>query len=370
MKKISTLIMLCLLAISAVLATGAAFPTRQNESLPLPATQNQTSGRVVVANRAAGSLSIIDAATDTVVDTVSLPAGTNPPEPMYVVYMARYNRVFVGDRANNRVVAFNATDFSVDGTVPAGNGVFHMWGHAKRRQLWVNNDIDNTASVIDPKTLTNIVTVPMPADLVAMGGKPHDVILDKQSAFVTMVGLTGPDHYVVKFNRRTFREVARRAVGKDPHVILTQKNNRLYVASQDADTIFVLKRRNLDQVATIPVPGAHGVWIPRHAKVLYATNLPGGGIDGLYTIDLKKNLTVGSPADTAYPVPHNLVASQDSKKLYVTHSGATADKVTVYAISRQNPVPAPLGEITVGLNPFGLAFVPDAIQEDDEGDDG
>ena len=51
----------------------------------------------------------------------------------------------------------------------------------------------------------------MPADLVEQGGKPHDVILDPHHgryAYVTMIGLTGPD-YVVKFSTESFEELDR-----------------------------------------------------------------------------------------------------------------------------------------------------------------
>ena len=66
----------------------------------------------VIANRVSGTISVISAISDEVVGTYDLPVGDYFPEPMYVVYTAAMNRVFVGDRANNRVVAFNATDFS------------------------------------------------------------------------------------------------------------------------------------------------------------------------------------------------------------------------------------------------------------------
>jgi hypothetical protein len=47
-----------------------------------------------------------------------------------------------------------------------------------------------------------------------------------------------------------------------------------------------------------------------------------------------------------------------NNKLFVTHSGATADKVTVYDVTTSDPVPDLRGEVTVGLNPFGIAYVP------------
>lgn len=188
-------------------------------------------GKIVVANRGSGSISVIDANTDSLVGTFDLPAGDNQPEPMYVVDGRAKNRVFVGDRANDRVVVFNAQDFSVETTVPTGRGVFHMWSDARNQQLWVNNDIDNTSTVINPNTLEVIATVPTPADLVAMGGKPHDVILDPNGtyAYVTIINVAGENDYVVQFSADTFEEVNRAAVGKDPHVSLTKHNDLLYV---------------------------------------------------------------------------------------------------------------------------------------------
>lgn len=351
MKQLTTLILLYLLIASSLAVTSLSWPP-----------DDFTTGKVVVANRGSGTLSIIAVSTDQVIDTVDLPACGNPPEPMYVVYEPQYHRVFVGDRANHRVVVFDADDFSLIDTVPAGQGVFHMWAHHRGKQLWVTNDLDNTATVIHSKTLRVITTVPMPADLVAQGGKPHDVILDEAAAYITMDGVAGDHDYVVKFDRTTFLEVARAAVGKAPHITLTGKTDQLYVASQNSHVVQVFNRFDLTEVTAIAVPGAHGVWIPRSGKTLYVTNLPGGGTDGLFTIDLATYAVLGEAVDTAFPGPHNLVATEDGRKLYMTHSGATAHHATVYTIAKRAPIPVPLEEITVELNPFGLAFVPDAYR--------
>src|SRR5262249_24107659 len=131
-------------------------------------------GKVVIANRASGTISVIDAASDRVIGTYALPAGSKTPEPLYVVYSR--DRVFVGDRASNRVAVFNPRPFIVETTVPAGAGIWHMWADPFDRQLWVNNDIDKTCTVIDPGDLKVLATVPAPADLAAAGGKPHDII--------------------------------------------------------------------------------------------------------------------------------------------------------------------------------------------------
>jgi DNA-binding beta-propeller fold protein YncE len=92
-------------------------------------------------------------------------------------------------------------------------------------------------------------------------------------------------------------------------------------------------------------------------RIFYTTNLPGGGTDGLVAIDTRTMEVIGT-ADNPYPVPHNLALTSGGGKLYLTHSGGASDKVTIYSASLEEPVPVLIGEVTVGLNPFGVAFIP------------
>ena len=363
MKKHSALLFLTIPLM--LFFNGCNEPTTPIENAELMKQQNVDSyngdgdtSYVVIANRASGNISVINTYTDEVTGTYDLPMGSNTPEPMYVVFVKQSHRVFVGDRANNQVVVFSAMDYSVETTIPVGQGVFHMWADPQGKQLWVNNDIDNTTSVIDLYSLQVIATVPTPPDLVSMGGKPHDVILGHRGkyAYVTVLGVTGSSDYVVQFSTRNYQETGRAPVGKDPHLSLTNRNSYLYVPCQNSDTVFVLNRFNMSLVEAITVPGTHGAFMTTNGKVFYTTNLPGGGTDGLFAINTKNNQVIGS-SNTPYPVPHNIVVTNNTKKLYLTHSGGTSDKVTFYEISNRNPVPIYLGEITVGLNPFGLAFV-------------
>jgi YVTN family beta-propeller protein len=336
-----------LLSFAAVLAMLAAL------MLAAPAS-SATGGAVVVANRASGTISVLDATSGDLLGTYALP---DDGEPMYVTATIDGSRVFVGDRANDRVVVFDGDDYSVIGTVAAGAGVFHMWQNPQGRQLWVNNDIDNTSTVINPRTLDVIATVPMPADLVDAGYKPHDVIVDPSGrfAYVTLVGGVTND-WVVQFSTKSFAEVNRAPVGLDPHVSLTNGNKNLYVPAQNSDVVQVLDLRTLQPATEIAVPGAHGAGMNPTGSVFYTTNLPGGGVDGLFAIDTKTNTVIGS-AGTSFAVPHNVVVTPNGT-LFVTHSGATSDKVTVHAVSNRDPVPSEVAVVTVGLNPFGLAYVP------------
>jgi DNA-binding beta-propeller fold protein YncE len=313
-------------------------------------------GKVVVADRASGTISVISTLSDELAATIDMP---DSGEPMYVFYSPVKRRVFVGDRANDRVVAFDAETFEVDGFAQSGQGVFHMWGHTGLGQLWVNNDIDNTTSVIDMRTLETLAAVPTPGDLVAMGGKPHDVIVGPNGffAYVSVIGVSGAEDYVVQYDTQTLQEVGRAAVGNDPHLSLTPQTEFLYVPTQGGNAVYVLDRLTMAHVETISVPGAHGAGMPINGMTFYTTNLAGGGTDALFAVDTQSLEVVGK-ADSPYPVPHNISLTPNGRKLYLTHSGATNDKVTVYRTNSVTGLPAFVTEVTVGLNPFGLDYVP------------
>ena len=207
-------------------------------------------------------------------------------------------------------------------------------------------------------TLDVIATVEMPRPIWSGEGfKPHDVILEPKGrfAYVTMLGGGGENDYLIQFSTETFAEINRVPVGKDPHVSLTARNDLIYVPSQNSNIVSVFNRDTLEPVTELMIPGAHGAGMTPNGKVFYTTNLPGGGTNGLFAIDTKTNTIIG-PTDTPYAVPHNIVVTKNDK-LFLTHSGSS-DKVTIYAVSTDEPIPALIGEVTVGLNPFGLAYVP------------
>ncbi len=319
-------------------------------------------GQIVVANRNSGNLSVIDAENDKLLFNIPLPQaeGEAVPEPMYVTYLSETNEIAVGDRANDRLVFFNLSDYSVNSLVPLGEGVFHSWADPNEEQLWVTNDVDNTVSVVALEEQEVIATIPLAEDLVAAGGKVHDVLLDPVTdfAYVSVLGVEGDTDVVVKYSRHTFQEVDRALVGDDPHLAATASNDLLYVPTQGSNQVSILDRATLDLVKEISIPGAHGAGMPIDRKnfdVFYTTNLPGEGTDALYAIDTKTNKLLGEPVDAPFPVPHNIALSAEGDKLFVTHSGSN-NQVSIYTLNEEK-LPELSGSVTVGNNPFGLAAV-------------
>jgi YVTN family beta-propeller protein len=320
--------------------------------LALWAVSAASADQILIANRASGNISIVDSQTNQV-STVFLPAAANPVDPMYFTFFPTNNQIYVGDRGNDRLVVFNALDWSVVDTIPVGKGVFHQWGTTRQNQLWVVNDQDKSFSVIDMTTNKVIKTVALPADLAA--GTPHDLIMDPRAnqAFITVNGLPGPD-VVLRFSTDTFLETGRLTPGDNLHVGIAGKG--LYVAAQDSNLVAIFDKDSLTPFKTLAVSAAHGADVSPDERFFYTTNITGGGPGGLITIDTLTNTIIGV-TDTPFATPHNIAVSQDGTLLFLTHSGPASDKVSFYTIGADG-IPVFAGVLTTGNNPFAILAIP------------
>jgi DNA-binding beta-propeller fold protein YncE len=332
-------ILAALVALVALLTTVAVSPT-------VAGADGRRSSSVVVANRGSGDISVIDTRSLDVAD-YDLPGEA---EPMYVSHDTRHDRVLVGDRASSTIVAFDDETYEVVGSVMVGDGVFHQWLDVQREQLWVVGTSSNSVSVVDTEDLDLIMTIPMPADLVDRGGVPHDVFVSKNHAFVSILGLDDGTGAVVQYSTKTLSETGRISTGDDPHLFV--RANKLYVASQNGSSVSRFNAETLRPLGSIDVPAAHGIFVTQRNEVL-VTNIAGGGTDAVW--ELNHRLTaVEDVTDTSVPVPHNLTVD-NRRQVWVTHSGATADQVSVIQLNRRGFGSS--ATVTVGINPFGLAFV-------------
>ena len=315
--------------------------------MPAAAGAAPPSGEVVVANRGSGDISVINTASLDV-NTVALP-GENA-EPMYVSHDTRHNRVLVGDRGSSNIVAFDDETYEVVGSVAVGDGIFHQWADSDREQLWVVGTTNSTVSVVDTENLSLVTTFSLPAEVIADGGVPHDVFVANNHAYVSVLGLSDGSGLVIQYSTKDFSETGRIDSGGDPHLFV--RGGKLYVASQEASSISRFNANTLAPLGSQTVPAAHGLYLTNRNEV-FVTNIAGGGSDALWELD-GQLAAVTDVADTAPPVPHNLTVD-NSRQLWVTHSGGTADQVSVVQLDNSG-----FGQsttVTVGTNPFGLAFV-------------
>ena len=309
---------------------------------------------VVVANRAEGTVSVLDAEEGHLLKNVALPSGG---EPMYVNHSRAAGRIFIGDRGNDQVVVLDDRTYEIVGAVPAAAGVFHMWANPDGGALYVNADVDKVVVVINTETLEQERVFELPADLTAGAGKPHDVVADPdgRSIYVSFVGVEGGMDAIIKLNTRSGREMARIMVEPDPHVSASFRNGLLFAPVQDGDAVYVLNRDDLSVVERLDVAGAHGAGMALDGSTFFATGISGGGANGLVAIDGDSPAVVGT-ADTPYAVPHNVIANAGADLVFVTHSGGASDKVSVFSYDGAGGFTL-VSDVNTGANPFGIGLV-------------
>ncbi|UZT99675.1 YncE family protein [Chryseobacterium fluminis] len=312
--------------------------SNNNENAPLPKPFEE---KIVIANRGSASVSFIDPATNSVTKTLPIPNS----EPMYVVYVPKTDKLYVGDRAGKKVYIINPQNQAIESSVSVGNGVFHMWADGNGKELWVANDIDNTVSVIN--LASNTVT-----KTIDVGMKPHDVFLtpDGTAAYVSVISSDSSPDKVFKYSTSNYTKTNEVLVGKDPH-LFRLSDNRLYVPCQSGK-VYSLNADTMDLVFEKDYTGAHGVFPSPDQHILFVSNITGAQ---LYSISTATGSPASNPLPSPTPVPHNIVVNQQGNKMFVTHSGASANTVSAYNIASSGTL-TPSSTITVGTNPFGLAY--------------
>ncbi|MBA3673785.1 MAG: YncE family protein [Chitinophagaceae bacterium] len=297
--------------------------------------------RVVVTNRAAGTLSYIDPATDQVVQTQTI-AGS---EPMYIIYLPSKDRLLVGDRLQSKIHVINPATQTVETSIAVGSGVMHMSVDAQAKQLWAAGDLSNTLTVINLNTYTVEKTI-------NIGIKPHDVFLssDGTKAYVSVQPGVGIQDSIYVFSTATYDKQLSKAAGTFLHLYFSAVNNKLYVASQSG-TFSVLDPSNLNQISSVTIPGAHGLVLSSDEKTAYIGNFVG---DQLYMFNNSSNTLGSNITSTVTPPVHNIAVNEAGDKLYAAHSGASSQSVSVYTIQNGTFTQGPT--ITVGTNPNSLVY--------------
>lgn len=295
--------------------------------------------KIAVANRNGGSVNFIDAATNNVTKTLSIPSS----EPMYVVYVPKTDKIYIGDRAGKKIHVVNPKTNEIENSITVGNGVFHMWADGQGKELWVVNDTDKTISVINLST--NSV-----AHTIDVGFTPHDVFLtqDGTTAFVSVFTADPNTDKVFKYSTSDYTKTGEKTVGKEPH--LYHSNDRLYVPCQSGK-VYALDNA-LNTIYEKDYAGAHGIFISPNYNHLFVASISG---NQLISINPSTGNQIGNALPSPAPTPHNIVVNNGGDKMFVTHSGASANTVSTYTVNSSG-TPTYSSSVTVGNNPFGITY--------------
>ena len=295
-------------------------------------------------------------------------------------------RVYVPNSGSNTVTVIDPATYRVLGTYRVGREPQHVVPSWDLRTLWVNNDLGNSVTPIDPRTgrFGRAVPVHDPYNLYFTPNGRYAIVMasnDRQLVFAdphTMavrkrvhVPCLGVNHADFSLDGRYFLvscefsgqilkvDTERMAIvatlrlpgpSMPQDVKVAPDGHVFYVADMMHNGVWLIDGGRLRIRAFLHTgTGAHGEYVSRDSRVLYVSNRGAGSIS---RIDLRTDRVIGTWHLPGGGSPDMGGLSADGKVLWLTgrYNGV------VYAISTRTG--ALLARIRVGAGPHGLCVYP------------
>ncbi|MEU7059904.1 hypothetical protein [Streptomyces sp. NPDC046197] len=297
------------------------------------------------------------------------------------------SRVYVPNTNSNTVTVIDPRTYEVIETIPVGHQPQHVVPSWDLKTLWVNNDLGNSLTPIDPRTgrAGKPVDVHDPYNLYFTPDGKYAVVMaskDRQLVFrdahtmkrvkTVPVGCAGVNHADFSLDGRYFivscefsGELLKvdtanmEVIGKqklDFHGAMPQDvkvspdGKRFYIADMMANGLWILDGDTFDHPRFLYTgKGAHGLYVSRDSREMYVSNRGEGTIS---IFDFTQNRLTKKWRLPNGGSPDMGGVSADGKVLWL--SGRYNSEV--YAIDTRTGVQ--LARIRVGSGPHGLAVYP------------
>ncbi|MFF7142871.1 MULTISPECIES: YVTN family beta-propeller repeat protein [Streptomyces] len=297
------------------------------------------------------------------------------------------SRVYVPNTNSNTVTVIDPADYKVIDTIPVGRQPQHVVPSWDLKTLWVNNDLGNSLTPIDPKTGEagepvdvhdpyNLYFTPNGKYAIVMASRDRQLVFrdahTMKTAKTVPVDCYGVNHADFSLDGRYFivscefsGELLKvdtehmKVVGQQklPYrgampqdVKVSPDGKKFYVADMVADGLWILDGDTFGKPSFLPTgKGAHGLYVSRDSREMYISNRGEGTISvldfGNDRLTKKWRLPGGGSPDMGG-------VSSDGKVLWL--SGRYNSEV--YAIDTASG--RQLARIKVGSGPHGLAVYP------------
>ncbi|MEX5720917.1 Hsp70 family protein [Geodermatophilus maliterrae] len=262
--------------------------------------------RLYVAQRAAGTIAVVDTAVDQVVTTIDVPSGP----PQYLTLSPDGTRAYVSVWDDDRTVAaisvLDTTTGEFGATIPMLSRPYVSAVSPDGTRLYVPNHDSDVLSVVDTRTATSVAEIEVPPN-------PHWVELtpDGTRAYVA-------DHdsnVVAVVDTATDTVVDEVPVGTSPHSVAVHRSRPLVAnVNFDAASVSVIDTDSDEVVATVPVgEGPQDVTWSADGRFAYVTNVRDSTLSVVSAEDFTVTATI--PTGTS---PTSVTVLPDGRKGYVS----------------------------------------------------
>ncbi len=239
------------------------------EGKPMGMALNSTQDLLYVVNSDARTISVIDTAQLTVINTIPLGAGIKPTE---IAFMPDSQdsidgKLYVVNRLSNDVTVVSTSARRILKTIPAGLSPSSIAADASRKEVYVTNERGNTVNIInaiDDTVAATVIVDKRPMGMIT--GKDKLYVLNEGSNNVSIVSLAA-------------RKVSGIITLRDaPRKGLRAFSDRVFLASTSADTLAFVN--SFDVVTrTIPAPsGPIAITGDERRNMLYVVNAGDGAV--------------------------------------------------------------------------------------------
>jgi YVTN family beta-propeller protein len=291
-------------------------------------------------------------------------------------------RVYVPNSDAGTVDVIDPTTFAITSHFKVGKNPQHITPSYDLKTLYVDNDLGNSLTPIDPMTGRPGPTIPVtdPYNLYFTPDGAKAIVVAEaylrldirdlrtwQVVASVPIAHPGPDHldfsadgtyllisceysgYVVKVDTATWTVVGELSVGGSPVDVRISPSGRLfYVANQQRDGVSVIDPDAMREVGFIPTgKGTHGLYPSRDGTRLYATNRGEGTVS---VIDMARGVVEATWRIGGSPDMGGV--SADGTRLWLSGRYSKA----VYVVDTSTG--ALIKTIAVGRGPHGLCLFP------------
>lgn len=319
-----------------------------------------------VTNESAGTISVIDTSTNSVVDTIAECIECSNPGPTGVAITPDRRFVYVANEAAGTVAIIDATTDSIVNTItmphvcvgescvsPLTVGVA-INPNPNKPFAYVTNtgSASGTGFVTVINTQTQMIVTPS----ITVGSHPFGVAVTPDGAFAYVTnGTPGTENSMSVIDTSTNKVTKTISVGSNPTSVAIQPGGSIaYVTNAGDGTVSVISIGTNTVTNTITgIPSAYFVAFTPDGSRAYVTNqAPSGTVTVINTStgSVVTTVSVGS-------LPTQVAVSSDGTTAYVVNASSGTVSTIDTRTNNVGEVPIP-----VGTAPFGVAVSPPETQ--------
>lgn len=326
-------------------------------------------GEFAIANRG-GSLTFLDYKKEQAHLSISGDLqSTEISEPMYVTPLGNskgQRMVAFADRTRNLLSVVNGSTKELLGEVELSKGAFHQFSHPLvGLKVAVATDIEKGMDLItisdNGKSLKKRhFTIPKSL----MSGNPHDVVMDRKFAYLTVKGVQGKESkfdVLLQIDVKTLKLVNAKKFSEDIHLFSPVRAGFFTVVEQETGNLHLIQKGTMKTLQVLKVAeGVHGISGSENGQFLFIADInEAAGSKAIYAVEVtKQGAKILDSAALNSPTAHNVAVDDrgDSFTVVVTHSGGSSTQNSILKFSKTKKSLKLIKDIRTGVNPFGLTF--------------